>query len=451
MKSLDGARSRSKIEAPGVSVVTILVMGAYVAVCGLTSMFLGPFALPMIAVLLLLEIALVSATEAIDLRHATVPWLILLWLVTIFLAAYVGVRNYHANYAPYTYADSGRYYKDVDAATRLNTFGDAGKVDFKQGVVLDESLSVGMTVFGSTFCAAPIMGSTAEGADAGPGEKSATFVQFWAVGKDCCPSRGGFACGGARSERPVRSGVVLPEVREEELRAFAHAHKLEHNGYLMAVEAACALYELETTDAPVLMHWVESPDREILGWLTSTLLVWIISAVAWGFVVFVVWFLVDYYFDADMRMGVEEWATGRPHHDHHHAGSPDRKRGVGSGPGVSSPVSAPKLGASAAAVAAAAKEQPSAFEGLLAAIRAGNPFQNQQAPVLPGPGGPSSSAAAAAAAGAGYSGSRPASGGVSPPPRPGIRLSAAPGIRPSSRPPYGGRGSRETSPAPGRR
>lgn len=306
---------------------------------------------------------------------------------------------------------------------------------------------MGMNVFGSTFCAAPIVSS--ESAEKALDTKgTATFVQFWAVGKDCCPNRGGFACGGAKSDKEkVRSGVVLPEVRNEELSAFAHATKLEQSGFLMAVQAACALYELETGEAPVLLHWVKSPDREILGWLTTTLLIWILSSVGWGLTVSVVWFLVDYYFDADMRIEVEEGFTGRPHHEHHqhHHRHHHHREGGGAGSPGNAPLSA-RLGPTSGT---SKKETTGAFSRLLAAMPAGNPFKTHQEPPpeLPGPWGPKGKVDPPAAA---IDQTRAGSPGTGAVPHRGVRPSHKPGIRASSRgPPI--RGSRSASPAPGAR
>lgn len=427
MNRYDGGRA--KVEAPPLSLVIFNVVAAYVVVCGLTSLFLGPEALLLSGLILLLQVAL--AGESLDLRHQSVPWLLLLWLVTVWIAAVVGVRNYHANYAPYSSAKNGRFYDGVDAGARTAEFMDAGKIAFKEDAVLDDTLSVGMSIFGGTYCAAPIMSQTAMTAPTAVSAESVAasgigtkgFVQFWAVGRDCCASRGSFACDSAGMP-DARSGVVLREVMEEELGALAHVHKLQHNGFLMAVQAACALHELETTEVPVLMHWVSNPDRVLLGWFTRSLLVWILSSVIYGIVFTVVWYLVEYYFDSDLRIGMEESLTGRRHHEPHYGGA--FKRGDIDGFAA---VAADGAAKTSVEPGAGAKVFPPPFGGLLGSGPSRSSRRNPRS-VSPSPG--------------------PAARGLSP--TPGGPWPRSPAFNPQATPSRGAplRGSRAASPAPSR-
>jgi len=318
-------------------VVSLNMVGAYMVVCGLTSFYLSPTTLLLCALILLLQMA--KATESFDLRHKSAPWLLALWIFTIFVAASVGARNYHQNFAPYKAAKDGQEYAGIDARDRSPTYMDAGKISFKDGALLDESRAVGLGIFGGMYCAAPVI-SRAEVAVSAPEEGTGalnvdaaaagnpaetSFVQFWAVGMDCCESRGSFTCDSAASPQ-THGGVVLQQVMEEELNILMHTEGLRNDGYLAAVQASCALHGLETPSVPILMHWAEQPNRLLLQWYQWSLLVWLVSSIAYGIVFTVSWFLLEFTFDDEFGIDLEEALTGRPHHER-----PSPQKGLASG------------------------------------------------------------------------------------------------------------------------
>lgn len=339
-----------KLESPSVSLVIFGLCVTYVGVCGLTSLWLGTLALLLSVLLLLLQVAI--AASAFDLRHPSMPWLLFIWVLTVFTAASVGVSNHRRSYAPYLTAKEGRFYKGVGPDALAAVLMDAGVVSFEPSMVLDDNLAVGLKLAGSTYCAAPIMSAdlqdaagappavaaapapapaaAAPGASAAAGAAGAVsgqpaLVQFWAIGKDCCSSRGGFVCGDA-GEASARSGLVLldPGAAQEE--------PLQRERYMRAVEAVCALHDLQTVDTPLLLRWVEDPKSELMGMYTRALLVWIVSSIVYGIVASVVCFVSDYYFENSVMRGslaLGELGAGgaRPNHPYQQPYDPHPKAG----------------------------------------------------------------------------------------------------------------------------
>lgn len=313
------ARLRRGLEAPSLSVVIVTLVTTYIVVCGLTSFWLGPAGLIMCVILILLEVAVVA--ESVDHRHPSLPWLGLLWLATVLVAAAVGVRNFHVSYLPYLTAQSGRYYHGVDPFAKATVFADAGVIEFANNTLLDDTLSVGLRLRGLTYCAAPVLrrgmpvgpaaGSVSPSSVGGtptaaPVVEAAPVVQFWAVGLDCCLSRGGFRCDDA-GEAGVAGGIVWKKEWEEEAASRISPPLERRDGYLQAVRAASALYELPVSEAPILLRWMSHPTRALQGWLTRSLLLWILSSIAFGTAISLVCFFVDYY----LRGVVDEFAGSR--------------------------------------------------------------------------------------------------------------------------------------------
>eukprot|EP00408_Alexandrium_pacificum_P050592 CAMPEP_0171255332 /NCGR_PEP_ID=MMETSP0790-20130122/52715_1 /TAXON_ID=2925 /ORGANISM="Alexandrium catenella, Strain OF101" /LENGTH=316 /DNA_ID=CAMNT_0011723287 /DNA_START=41 /DNA_END=986 /DNA_ORIENTATION=- len=192
------------LNANGVYTVTLSIVVEYFVVCGLTSFYLGSGVLVLLSALLLLQALLGS--ELLDRRHPITMWLLILWLVTAIGATMVGGRNYHASFAPYMTAKAGRRYAHVPVAGPAGAYADAGVIAFANGTAVDAARSVGLRVYGITYCAAPIVAQ----------DNSTVDVQFWAVGMDCCASRGRFECDGV-ADAAAKGGAVVhgPQGGEE--------------------------------------------------------------------------------------------------------------------------------------------------------------------------------------------------------------------------------------------
>mmetsp|Transcript_80272 Transcript_80272/g.186413 ORF Transcript_80272/g.186413 Transcript_80272/m.186413 type:complete len:286 (-) Transcript_80272:78-935(-) len=246
----------------------------YTVICCLASFWLGPGAFLVSFVLLLVQLLL--AAETADLRHPSAPWLFVVWLVTAIAALLVGGRNYHASFAPYLTANTGQRYVQVPAVAPASAYADAGVLSFEEGAAVDDTRSIGLRLFGRTYCAAPILDPQ------NPPEK----VQFWAVGLDCCSSRGSFTCDNV-GDLGVRGGVVLhgPEEGYEALTRRVFAPRIFHEGYVRAIEASSLLFQLPSSESPVLLRWTADPGGIQQGWLRSTVLVWLLSSFLYGVVV----------------------------------------------------------------------------------------------------------------------------------------------------------------------
>mmetsp|Transcript_97804 Transcript_97804/g.273800 ORF Transcript_97804/g.273800 Transcript_97804/m.273800 type:complete len:344 (-) Transcript_97804:70-1101(-) len=294
-----------KISSPSVSLVIFGLATAYICVCGITSLWLGTEALIISVLVLLCEVAI--AAEAFDLRHPSMPWFLVMWLFSVAVAATVGAGNYHTSYGPYKTATSGRFYDNIDQDAKAAVLMDAGVLSFDSTMVLDDTLSVGLALGGVTYCAAPIVssqGSQLAAAEEGEAQKvgsAAMAVQFWAIGLDCCGSRGGFVCDNA-GEAGAKSGLVWidPSVREDP--------SLELRRYMQVVQASCALHDIQTVPQPLFVHWVQEPRSVLLGMFTRSMLVLVVSSVICIVVASIMVFLASYYFDVGVQAPVEEFA-----------------------------------------------------------------------------------------------------------------------------------------------
>mmetsp|Transcript_56247 Transcript_56247/g.162984 ORF Transcript_56247/g.162984 Transcript_56247/m.162984 type:complete len:325 (+) Transcript_56247:115-1089(+) len=305
------ANTSWKVQSPSLSLVIFGLTVAYVGICGLTSLWLGTYALLLSVLLLLLQVAV--AAEAFDLRHHSMPWLLMIWALTVAVAASVGVSNFHTSYEPYLAAKSGRFYNGVGADAKAAVLMDAGVITFDDAMVLDDSLAVGLSLAGSTYCVAPILSTGgpspgASGAAPAGAVEAKAMVQFWAIGIDCCGSRSGFVCDDA-GEASARSGLVWLDPADK----FDTSPEQDH--FAQAIEAACALHDLQTVPQPLLLHWVKEPKNVMLGLFTRSLLVWIVSSIAYGAVASIVCIIAHTYFNTAIRGSLGEITAGtRPEH-----------------------------------------------------------------------------------------------------------------------------------------
>lgn len=275
-------------EEPPFWSVMINISLTYTFICAMATEGLRLVAMALIVMLLALQGVIVGPELHYSRRHKSMPWLVLIWLVSTLSALYVGSRNYHKAYAPYELANSGRDYRDVPAGAMASGYLDGRTINFDASFVLDDTRSVGFKAFGSTYCAAPVLStSDTEALD------DYLVVQFWAVGLDCCGARGDFLCDDA-GEADVHKGIVMHDPAESETLVSALlAPRLFKSGYSRAIAASCALYEMQTSADPVLIAWVKEPDDVLRGWLTTALLVWAGSSVAHFVLALGAWKLVQ--------------------------------------------------------------------------------------------------------------------------------------------------------------
>eukprot|EP00929_Paragymnodinium_shiwhaense_P115510 TRINITY_DN84447_c0_g1_i1.p1 TRINITY_DN84447_c0_g1~~TRINITY_DN84447_c0_g1_i1.p1 ORF type:complete len:686 (+),score=125.55 TRINITY_DN84447_c0_g1_i1:194-2251(+) len=212
----------------------------------------------------------------------------LLLLICAVVGGYIGNRNYLYNTFHYCAVENHRTYNDVAASASANEYRDAGKIFFESSAAIRIDESLGLRRRGTTYCAAPIIGpgnAAAVGVPPPVGSAAAAVtptsdnvlapdglapqqgtaggaaysidaptVDFWAVGKNCCDSRGKFECAGDGS---IASGLV-----------FRNAGSTDetYESFVRAVQAAAENYDLPMPKDPILVRWAGDLDELRSEW-----------------------------------------------------------------------------------------------------------------------------------------------------------------------------------------
>jgi len=140
-------------------------------------------------------------------------------------------------------------YTGVDARSNGAAYRDAGEISFDLSAIADTEQSLGFKDH-SVFCVAPVLDASDQ----------VSNVYFWAVGYDCCSSRGGFDCGGVSPGTRGGGGIRLSpdDGPLGRFGLFGHPQTAE---FLAAVKQAAAVYELPLPtddDEIVMLEWVRS-------------------------------------------------------------------------------------------------------------------------------------------------------------------------------------------------
>jgi len=164
-------------------------------------------------------------------------WPVAFGLAWLILGLCLGLRN--ATWRdPYVRAHHLRHHTNVNPTSDPRIFADAGIISFAVGTQLDIESSAGYRRWPSTFCAAPVRGLNDP---VGP-------IGFWAVGTNCCESRGGFTCAAALD--PEAASGIRPAISASDLERYGQAVRM----------AAAANGEV-AAEAPVLLIWERDPER----------------------------------------------------------------------------------------------------------------------------------------------------------------------------------------------
>lgn len=159
-------------------------------------------------------------------------------LLAALFGVLLGVYTYEYYMAPFYTMGFGRHYDNVLASTPGAAYADAGRLRFADTSSVQGNMSIGYRT-GPTYCVAPIM-------DSGP--QQVRKVTFWAIGLDCCGSRGSFSCGSDAGS--ARGGVrAVPD------GVFVHSR----NEYVQALQQAASISNLVVDTNPILVHWVADP------------------------------------------------------------------------------------------------------------------------------------------------------------------------------------------------
>eukprot|EP00405_Crypthecodinium_cohnii_P009408 CAMPEP_0206436204 /NCGR_PEP_ID=MMETSP0324_2-20121206/10346_1 /ASSEMBLY_ACC=CAM_ASM_000836 /TAXON_ID=2866 /ORGANISM="Crypthecodinium cohnii, Strain Seligo" /LENGTH=306 /DNA_ID=CAMNT_0053903329 /DNA_START=83 /DNA_END=999 /DNA_ORIENTATION=- len=134
---------------------------------------------------------------------------------------------------------------DVEPTDKGAAYLDAGILHFAEGSQVDVDSSVGFEVWPIVYCAAPIFDAQGSTSDSTDVTVTPTKVAFWAIGHNCCDSRGGFHCGDS-TDLSVRSAI--------------HAmHQQGDQRFELAIKKAAADNELVVGDHPIMVFWEKDP------------------------------------------------------------------------------------------------------------------------------------------------------------------------------------------------
>lgn len=278
--------------SPGL--VVCILFGSFVLISFVCSFFLGTTAL-LISALVVLLILMVAGEDPAT-RYPSISALVSIGVFSSGMAVFFGANNYHANYAPFQVAKAGRNYRNVAADAPASAYLDAGTIHFNESF-LDDMHALGWKGHDYTYCVAPIAKNHAML----PGNEPLPGVQFWAVGLDCCAARGVFDCDGA-GDFQAQGGVVLHD--HDAVVSEILSPRSYHESYMKAVAAACALYEIDSAETPVLLHWVSNTDAFLDAhwrWAVET---FIICSAMQFVVVFLLWSIIHGYYDGRVRKAV---------------------------------------------------------------------------------------------------------------------------------------------------
>lgn len=284
-----------QLEPPNLGGVIFVLSLSYTIISGLCSFYLGATAI-LLCCLVVLSLIMVAG-EPTGRRYPSIGILVVIGWASCGLAVFMGVTNYHSNFAPYSHAQAGRKYQNVPADGRASAYGDAGTIKF-EGSFLDDTRALGWKGHDYTYCVAPIVRSDSSV----PGSMPLPQVQFWAIGRDCCSARGDFQCDGA-ANIDAAGGVVLHEAESGPL-SFIFAPKSQRESYMAAVQAASALYEIDSANPPVLLRWVASPEGVLDFLFNWSVLNFLVSTGVHLIIVSVLCTSIHLHFDGKIRRAV---------------------------------------------------------------------------------------------------------------------------------------------------
>jgi len=272
-------------KTPNVWVVCLCLSIVYIAICGLISFGSGPWP-PLVSFALALGLG-AGWYVVWERRCPNAVRLLPLGMVTVVLAACVGLRNHTLHYGAAQSARGGRTYRDVSPHAKAAAYLDAGVIHFAPDTVVDVSRSVGFKGYDYTYCAAPVFSRDRplHPTDAEPN------AQFWAVGLDCCAARGSFVCDGV-GESQVLSAIVLHLPEGSARMSRDSESSMSDMGYVRAIHAACALHEIRSAEEPVLLRWTANPEGFLMHMRDLAVTVWLVSSAVFCALITPLWYAI---------------------------------------------------------------------------------------------------------------------------------------------------------------
>jgi len=162
-------------------------------------------------------------------------------MLAIFAGIICGCHNFDVRMVKFYDFENLATYRDIDPASYVGQqLVDAGRVQFNDKTYLDIGQSMGFKD-NDVYCVAPIKS---------PNTTPKTFVDFWAVGKNCCSGTSAdFHCEGFNARD--RGGLRL---MDDAARPF----------YRLAVQQAEAMHKI-STHKPLFFIWGKDPVKYTEG------------------------------------------------------------------------------------------------------------------------------------------------------------------------------------------
>jgi hypothetical protein len=188
-------------------------------------------------------------------------WMAPIMSFLMIVAAVVCGRFNASIIEPWMYAEHLHHYKDVLADSNPLLYSDGGIVEFASGVQVDLNSSAGFLYWPTTYCAAPIV-AAGESGNTTAANATSSAIGFWAVGINCCESRGSFTCNSAQDSNVSGGLRVSSHPFPSSLWSSWTSESLGLNsntGFERAARMAAAAYGLTVTPDAVYIAWHEDP------------------------------------------------------------------------------------------------------------------------------------------------------------------------------------------------
>lgn len=283
-----------RLRAPNPALVTLMLAIIFAAVCVMLAFCAGHFIPWLLAMVFVL-----STLWPLELRARGYPsasWMMGMCVAAAGFGALAGIVTFHKFGAAYLAGVLGRPYTNVTAEASALAHADGGTIRFMQDVVLDPKFGVGSQLSGRRVCAAPIVHEAANA------DLEDATVQFWAVGINCCPSRGRFECGDA-NDPSTHGGLVLHDDEDMPFSSFLPVRN-HHDDFMAVVQASAELHQLQLPSAPVLISWAHDPDAVLLRLLIKSLCACGICILAFCCIAYGLWHEIHTHHDVKIRRAV---------------------------------------------------------------------------------------------------------------------------------------------------
>jgi hypothetical protein len=196
----------------------------------------------------------------------------------ILLGSGVGFSISTAKLHDYWNYNNMQHYGNVAPDQAASAHADASVLVFMDGSQPEVSKAARYNRQGSIYCVVPISINPSYTEDT----KTASNIQFWAAGKNCCPKHEGFKCDDATNPK-ARSGFVISGERTKFEELFSGIlYDDDHKRYEQAIKMYIAKFGVTSPKEHLIVRWVYDLGKARMAFYDDALWSWLRS-VAWGF------------------------------------------------------------------------------------------------------------------------------------------------------------------------